>query len=385
MFPHRPLAGFVPVLVGLLVAASLLAGLPSPGRAMPLYATRQGLTCATCHFDPQGGGARNEFGFLYEKNRHDLAPDVGKWADLVLANKVGDALYFGTSLRQQYTYVHDVGAPAGNDVSTFFPMQGAFNIVFAPHPNLTILYDRDLNATRDAWGMIHGLPGGLYIKAGQFRVPFGLRVDDHTGALRAGFRDASVGSYGINGFLPYDPRSVEGGLEVGFTPAIGFLASASITNGGPVFANQAQALAAKVSYFGSRFIAGVSGYHNYVSFSKREDQRGSLYAGLNVLPALQLLAEAGLGQSDNGAGTLTDQRALWTEANYRLNRTWLVRGKYDFIDLDHRVAGRAQERYTLETDYTPVPFANLKFSYRRIVPEDAPDQYQYLAQWLFYY
>ena len=385
MFPHRPLSGCASVLPGALFALSLVVGIAPRVQSMPLYATRQGLTCATCHFDPQGGGARNDFGFQYEKNRHDLAPDVGKWADLVLANRLGDALYLGTSLRQQYTLVHDLGSPSSNDVSTFFPMQGAINITFAPHPNLTIMYDRDLNATRDAWGMIHGLPGGLYIKAGQFRVPFGLRVDDHTSALRAGFRDASVGSFGVNGFLPFDPRQVEGGLEVGVTPAIGFLASASITNGGPVFANQAQALTGKVSYFGSRFIAGASAYHNYVSTSRREDKRGSLYAGLNVIPALQLLAEAGLGQSDNGAGTLTDQRAIWGEANYRLSRAWLVRGKYDFVDLDHRVAGRAQERYTLETDYSPVPFANLKFSFRRIVPEDAPDQNQFLAQWLFYY
>ena len=103
--------------------------------------------------------------------------------------------------------------------------------------------------------MIHDLPMGLYLKAGQFRVPFGLRIDDHTGAMRAGFRDASVGSFGTSGFLPYDPRDVEGGLEVGFTPAIGFLASAAITNGGPAFANDAQALTGKVSYFGSRFIS----------------------------------------------------------------------------------------------------------------------------------
>ena len=385
MFPQRPQAVCAQALLGLLVAISLLTALPSVGRAMPLYAARQGLPCATCHFDPQGGGGRNEFGFLYEKNRHDLAPDVGKWADLVLSNKLGDALYFGTSLRQQYTYVHDLGTSYDSDVSTFFPMQGALYVTFAPFSNLTIMYDRDLHDTRDAWGMIHGLPAGLYIKAGQFRVPFGLRMDDHTGALRAGFREAAVGSFGTSGFLPFDPRQVEGGLEVGFTPLTGFLATGAITNGGPAFGNQAQALTGKVSYFGSRFIAGISGYRNFATTSGREDERGSIYAGLTVVPALQLLGEAGLGQSDDGAGGVSDQRAIWGEANYRLSRAWLVRGKYDFVDLDHRVAGLAQERYTIETDYTPVPFANLKFSFRRIVPEDAPDQNQFLAQWLFYY
>jgi hypothetical protein len=367
-----------------LAAVAFLSFAGTRADALPLYATRQGFACATCHFDPQGGGPRNDFGFQFEKNRHALTPDVGKWADLVLANKIGDALYFGTNMRQQYTYVAPVGAddPA---VSTFFPMQGAFYGTFAPHPNLSVVYSHDLRQTRDAWGMIHDLPGGLYFKAGQFRVPFGLRIDDHTGAMRAGFREAAAGSFGTTGFLPYDPRDVEGGVEVGFTPAPGWLASGAITNGGPAFVNHAQALTAKVAYFSSRYMGGISVYHNYSSTTKRTENRGSYYAGLNVLPGFQLLAEAGIGYGDDGAGTITDPRGLYAEADVRLARAWLVRAKYDFIDLDHRVAGRAQERYTLETDYTPVPFADLKLSLRRVVPEDAPDENQLLLQWHFYY
>ncbi|MEP7028566.1 MAG: hypothetical protein ABI960_08215 [Candidatus Eisenbacteria bacterium] len=373
--------------IAVLACAATIATLAIVPRAqaLPLYAARQGLPCATCHFDPQGGGPRNEFGFLYEKNRHALTPDVGRWADLVLSNKLGDALYFGTNLRQQYTFVHDLGAPSASDVSTLFPMQGALYVTFAPHPNLTLTYNRDLRETRDAWGMIHGLPGGLYFKAGQFRVPFGLRIDDHTGALRAGFREATAGSFGTSGFLPYDPRDVEGGIEVGFTPAPGYLATAALTNGGPVFANQAQAVTGKLAYVSTRFLAGASGFHNYVSTSRRDDRRGSLYAGLNLTERVQLLGEAGLGRSDDGAGGRADQRAIYGEADVRVARGWLVRAKYDFVDLDHRVAGRAQERYTLETDWTPVPFADLKLSLRRIVPEDAPDQNQVLLQWHFYY
>ena len=368
-----------------LVLFGLSASFVPLASALPLYATRQGQACATCHFDPQGGGARNDFGFQFEKNRHSMLPDTtAKWADLVLANKLGDALYFGTNMRMQYTLVKE-DASSDPAVSTFFPMQGALYATFAPHPMLTFTFNHDLRQTRDAWGMIHDLPMGLYFKAGQFRVPFGLRIDDHTGAMRAGFRDASVGSFGTSGFLPYDPRDVEGGLEVGITPTFGLLASAAITNGGAAFVNHAQALSGKVSYFGSRFIGGISGYHNYMSSTGRSEMRGSLYGGLTVLPDLQLLAEAGIGRGDDGAGTLTDPKGLYAEADYRVSRAWLVRAKYDFIDLDHRVAGNAQERYTLETDYTPVPFADLKLSLRRVVPEDAPDENQLLLQWHFYY
>jgi hypothetical protein len=371
--------------VALALAGGLFALTPRPAAALPLYATRQGLPCSGCHFDPQGGGPRNEFGFNYEKNRHDLAPDVGKWADLILANKLADVLYVGTNFRTQYMAIHDIGAPAKDDLSTTFPMEGAFYVTLAPHSNLTLVYNRDLHDSRDAFALVHDLPAGLYFKVGQFRVPFGLRMDDHTSAMRAGFRDALAGSFGTSGFLPYDPRTVEGGLEMGFTPATGWLASAAITNGGPAFANQSQALAGKVAYFGSRFIAGVSGYHNDATSTQEHDQRGSLYAGLNVTPRLQLVGEAGIGRTTDLVNGERDLRGMFAEADVRLARGWLVRGKYDFIDLDHRVAGLASERYTLESAVTPVPFADILVSLRRIVNENAADENQLLLQWHVYY
>src|SRR5262249_31353422 len=152
-----------------------------------------------------------------------------------------------------------------------------------------------------------------------FRVPFGLRIDDHTGAMRAGFRDALAGSFGTSGFLPYDPRTVEGGLEVGFTPHPGFLLSAALTNGGAAFQNQAQAGSAKLAYFGSRGIAGVSGYHNFSTSTGVTDKRGSLYAGLLVTPRVQLLGEVGLGVTDSADGGRRDLRGSFAEADVRLS------------------------------------------------------------------
>ena len=377
-----PVADLV-VLAAVATFASLVA--PSAARALPLYAARQGLPCVACHFDPQGGGARREFGFLYEKNRHDLAPEE-RWADLVLSNKVGDALYFGTNLRQQYTYVHAVGT-GETGVSTFFPMQGALYAVFAPLPQVTALYDRDLRETRDAWVMVHDLPAGLYVKAGQFRVPFGLRMDDHTGAMRAGFRDALAGSFGTSGFLSWDPRRVEGGLEVGVTPfaATNLTLVTALTNGGGPFAQQSQALTGKLSIQQSGVLGGVSGYHNYRSNSKDTDWRASAYAGLGPLPALVLLGEAGVGESKDVAGTIRRTRGFFVEADYRLSRAVLLRGKYDYVDLDQRTPGLAQERYTVESDLTFLPFVDMKLSLRRVVPEDAADENQGLVQWHFYY
>jgi len=384
MLPRRP-RSHRPAVALVLVLPLALAFAAGPVAGLPLYAARQGLPCVACHFDPQGGGARREIGFLYERNRHDMAPEE-RWSDILLSNKVGDALYFGTNLRQQYTYVSELGS-GETGVSTFFPMQGALYAVFAPFSKVTAQYNHDIRQTRDAWLMVHDLAGGLYVKAGQFRVPFGLRMDDHTGSMRAGFRDALAGSFGTSGFLPYDPRNVEGGVEVGATPFAAFPVqfTAAITNGGEAFQQEAQAVTARAQYVSGKVLAGASGYHNYRSNTRDSDWRTSAWAGYAVLPQLVLLGEAGVGESESDGGTVRKPRGFFVEADWRFSRTVLARGKYDYIDHDPDTPGLAQERFTVESDLTFLPFVDLKASYRRVVPEDAPDENQALLQWHFYY
>jgi hypothetical protein len=356
-----------------------------PATALPLYSTRQGLPCAACHFDRNGGGPRNDLGFLYSRNRHELGADSSRWADLVLSNKLGDALYVGTNLRLQYTYVREKGS-SRTGVSTFFPMQGALYVAFAPYEHFTLVYSRDLRQTRDAWGMIHSAGvAGVSLKAGQFRNLFGLRQDDHTSAMRAGFRDAVTGSFGTSGFAPFDPRDVDAGIEVAAVPKAGFTAMASLTNGGAVFTDKAQAVAAKLMVNQDWYMGGISAYDNFQSSTRRRASRLSYYGGIRVTPHLVLLGEVGAGTDDDGNGVKHNLRGLYGEAAYRVNRAVLLRGKYDFIDLDRSVPGRASERFALESDFTMVPFADLKVALRRVIPEDAEDEDQLLLQWHFYY
>jgi hypothetical protein len=266
-------------------------------------------------------------------------------------------------------------------------MQGALYVTFSPHQQLVINYNRDLRETRDAWLMVRDLPLGGYLKAGQIRVPFGLRMDDHTGAMRAGFRESIVGSFGTSGFLPFDPRDVEGGLEFGITPlsSSSLSAIASISNGGPAFANKAQALTGKVFLDEPKWHAGVSAYDNWQSTTGRRDTRYSLYGTLQLGADAALLGEVGSGRTDDGIGGIERPQGFFVEGDYRVNRMCLLRAKYDYIDLNHDVEGRASERYVAETDLTLVPFMDVKLSLRRVVPEDAPDENQVLVQWHAYY
>ena len=83
------IARVVPLGLLLLSFASLFS--PRGAETVPLFSGRQGLMCGSCHFDPNGGGPRNELGFGYVKNRHGLLPEPeSKWAELEISNRVAE-------------------------------------------------------------------------------------------------------------------------------------------------------------------------------------------------------------------------------------------------------------------------------------------------------
>src|SRR5258708_14588061 len=65
-------------LPALLLLTSIALVLGRPASTVPLFAARTGLMCGTCHFDPNGGGPRNQYGFSFSRNRHspEAHPDT---------------------------------------------------------------------------------------------------------------------------------------------------------------------------------------------------------------------------------------------------------------------------------------------------------------------
>lgn len=356
---------------------------------LPTYAARTGLDCRSCHFDPNGGGPRNGLGFMFAKQRHDLTPDPDpRWAQLPASNKIGDALFVGTNTRLIYLGTRLKGDD-GVQASTFFQMQGALDVVLQPHPNLAIVMVRDFgefsgDITRDLYGLIQDASGRYYVKAGRIRGTFGLRQDDHTAGTRGGFLNTTAG--GTGGFLPYDPRSVDSGLEAGVAQG-GVALSASLSNGGSAFANRAQAVSARMTGAIPFGRLGASVYDNVESASRRRHTRWSGFglARMPGLPDLTVQGEVGFGTDDLGNGSKRNLLATLVQADYRINRAVTVRARYDFSDTFRSTAGNASERFTAEGEFTLVPFADLKLSYRQVVPETTPDEHQLLGMVHLYY
>lgn len=359
------------------LVAALLAALAAPrATALPLYASREGDVCQTCHVDPNGGGIRNEFGFTYEKNRHATEPE-SRWASMTVNPKLNDWITLGLDVRVMYVASHVNGGARTLEISTFFPMQGEVNLVVMPHEHLSLVASEGLvvdepgfptgYVAREVYGMVEGLPADLYIQAGRFRLPFGLRQDDHTSLVRS------------TSFLPYDAQKPDAGIEVGRVGSQMF-EQLSFTNGTSPFLERAQTVAAKVGFVSHHVQAAFSGFHRYSDAlpTGRRFDRWSLYAS-STRGRATLLAEAAAG-TDAAGGAKQNLGAMFAELDYRLSRGVTARAKFDYVDQDRGSSGAWTRRWTGEADWDPMPFAQARLSYRYNDDATGLVYQEYLAQ-----
>ena len=394
------------IIVALLIAGSLaLLAIPLRVQSVPLYAARTGLMCQTCHFDPNGGGPRNEFGFGFAKNRHLLTPEdsTSRWADLTVANRVGEntPVYFGVNQRFMLLANRHLSAERPERLG-FFNMENAIHLAFQPHSMLTLVYTLDAGIapppytahSQEAFGMIGGLPSNGYIKAGRIRPPFGLRMDDHTVATRNGFGDFGT----VPGFfLPYDPRRTDMGIEVGADRA-GWFGRAAFTNGqSSLFSGSgyAEAKTVKLGYSMPRFEAGVSLYDDFLKSGTNPLVRFTRWGGYGMTHygPFALLGEIAAGtDEDLAVGGSRNLLAGFAELDWAAAREYNVRARYDRVVLDRGADEATRDastfhRYALEGEWVPVPFAELRWTLRYLDPKDpnGDDERQTYLQFHFSY
>lgn len=372
----RSFRGLAALPLAAALAAVVAAIHSAPAVALPLYASREGATCITCHVDPNGGGIRNDFGFVYLKNRHGMEAEE-RWAKVTVDPRLNEWIAVGLDMRVLYVATHENLGPT-LATSTFFPMQGQLNVAITPHEHLTLVASHGLNVdnpgfptgyvARELYGMIEGLPGRLYARVGRFRVPFGLRQDDHTSFVR----DAA--------FLSYDAQKDDAGIEIGSVGSRWF-GQFSFTDGSTPFLERAQTVAAKVGRASKAFQAGLSGFHRYAENLAITHDRWALYGSATRGP-VTVLGEYGGGTDEMTFGT-THLQAFFAEADYRAARGLNLRGKFDFINPEMSTGSSIVRRYTLEADVNPIPFAELKLSGRYYDHQGGVPEKEYLAMFYF--
>lgn len=400
--------------VALLVCSLAALFLSRGAETVPLYAAREGLLCQNCHFDPNGGGPRNEFGFSYARNRHSVEAEsdsASPWASLDLTNKVGETMPLHVSINQRFMLLTNTTVQSDSlDRFGFFNMENAIHFAFQPHPQLTLVYTMDAFSpsrdtpgnfrSKDAFGMIGGLPLNGYLKAGRFRNPFGLRMDDHTVATRNSFLDFSTQET----FLPYDQRDPDLGVELGGTFS-SFYGRMAFTNGpsspaGP--APFAETKSIKVGYNTAWYQSGFSFYDEYnkehtASSFKRATRWG--YFGIGHYGPLAALFEIAAGTDEAeplvdglASGAKTNRLAWFGELDWTPIRWWNARIRYDYLVVDRSSdpvirEANTHQRYAFETEVLPVPFAELRGVIRQIDHKASAidDETQFYLQFHFNY
>lgn len=382
----------VPVLL-FAVSLALLA-LPRHARSLPLYAARQGLMCQTCHFDPNGGGPRNAFGFTFAKNRHLLTPEdsISRWAALDVTNRVGETmpLYFGVNQRFMLLSNQHRSADRPERLG-FFNMESEIHLAFQPHDMLTLVYTLDGFASgptntvrsKEAFGMIQGLPCDGYVKVGRLRTPFGLRMDDHTVATRAGFGDFGTGG----SFLPYDPRNPDMGIEIGADRG-GWFGRAAFTNGQSSVLStngNAEAKTGKLGYNMAYFQGAISIYDDFIKSGTTPTVRLTRWGtyALTHYRDFALVGEIAAGTDETKdysnpplvGSSKTNLLAYFTEVDWAPRREYNMRLRYDRTSLDRGADPVTRDaniysRYSLEGEWVPVPFAELRWALRYLDPKD---------------
>jgi len=357
-------------ILGLLLAtAAAAAAFTTPAQALPLYASREGRNCISCHFDPNGSAMRNEFGFNYGKNRHSMGEEE-RWSKVTVNPQLNDWIRLGLDTRFMYYASHQEGV-SNFTASTFFPMEGNLRIAIQPHDYLTIVGTHGLvieyasfpapYVARELYGLFHGFAKDLYIQVGRFRLPFGLRQEDHTSFTRTTL------------VLPYDSQMEDAGIEVG---AIGnnWFGEASFTNGGDPFGQNASTYAAKFGRASRAFQFGLSGYDRESAFTP-DIYRWSLYAS-TTRGRWTFLGE----YVSNDFNPDVSRKAAFTEVVYRLSRGLDLRAKMDYYGPPSGVIfNEIWRRYLAEVDICPMPFTDIKVSYRRYNYSINRDQDEYFA------
>jgi hypothetical protein len=231
---------------------------------------------------------------------------------------------------------------------------------------------------KDAFGMISGFPWNGYVKIGRFRTPFGLRQDDHTDATRQGFLDFAGGE----GFLPYDPRNPDMGVEYGMDQG-GVFGRFALTNGSDadVLAGQyAGAKTAKLGFNSPWYQGAVSFYDDFhkVSFSGIQRATRWGYYGLTHYGPLVALGEIAAGTDESepvvpgmASGPKKNLLAGYAELNYSPRRAWNARVRWDHLVTDRSSDPTTRDaathsRSAFEAEWVPVPFAELRAGVRRI-------------------
>ena len=330
------------LLLALVTGVTICLFLPKAAEARPEFATELGKACSFCHIDPAGGGPRNRVGEIFEENYFEFPEDFDMEAVTEEAKEI--VKQFTTSLDLQTAFIKTTHVDEGENaiagcnschssVDRFLLMQAEVTVNAQASEHVRLTLSNNAGTTMNAFATVDAIPKHLYVKVGQFRLPFAIKQKDHNILIREG--------YGLGS----NKRDV--GVELGGTAGKLFYNAAFFNAGNAAAQGGLGTVGAQLG----PIRAGVSGI-----FEKSdEDWERLLGAFLTASFAeFSLEGEFNCGNSGDVASfalDAVDSKGYYVGARYRLLPQLTIAGRYGLFDPDRTVKGDASRRVTLTAQY----------------------------------
>ena len=349
-----------------LLSALLTVFLVSDSAARPEFAAMEDKECIFCHLDPEGGGPRNAVGQVYEDNYFEFPEDFDPEAIMEEAEAVRQRLTTAVNIRTAYIKTVHVDLEeraiascnsCHSSVDSFLLMQGELTVNAQASDKLSLTLSNNMGTPLNMFATVDAIPKHLYVKVGQFQIPFGLKQRDHNILVRQGYnlgshkRDVGIGVGGAYGKLFYNAAVFNGNRSAGQT----------------VDPNQDKGWAATAGSTLGPMRGGVS----FLLDSGRQSDR-EMTAGAFLTAALKNLALEGefnfgsslgddesVGSSDNGVTS----KGYYFGAKYRVMPELTLSGRYGLFDPDRTIKGDGSQRVTLAAQYIFMQNGSLELFY----------------------
>lgn len=338
----------------LLALGALLIGSLSIAHAEPYFAVREGLKCSSCHFNAAGGGMRNVFGNAWAQSALPARRIEGTGTD-TWTGTVNRFFALGGNLRTNATYtdVPDTAAQSEFDLEEV----RAYLAITAVPDRLAVYIDQRLapggSTNLEAFARYTTEDQRWQVQAGQFYLPYGLRLEDDTAYIRQ--------VTGINFATP--DRGVQLGYESGSLSAQ--LAVSNGTASGPE-PDEGKQVSLRAEHVQNAWRVGAGFNLNHTDAGDRQMQ--GVFAGVRTGPIAWLaeadyLVDKTLGPQPGGES----ERKQWVgliEANWLISRGQNLKLTAEVFEPDTAIDEDEQNRYSLLWEYFPFQFVQLRVGAR---------------------
>ena len=349
-----------------LLSALLIVSLVDDGTARPEFAAMENKECSFCHLDPAGGGPRNAIGQVYEDNYFEFPEDFDPETIMAEAEEVRQRLTTAVDIRTAYIKIAHVDlegrerascTSCHSAVDSFLLMQGELTVNAQASDKLRLTLSNNMGSPLNMFATVDAIPKHLYVKVGQFRIPFGLKQRDHNILVRQGY---NLGSH---------KRDV--GVEVGGTYGKLFY-NAAVVNGNRSAGQAADSNQHKgwVATAGST-LGSVRGGVTFLLDRDRDLDREMIAGAFltAVYKNLTLEGEFNFGGSfgdDESIGFSNDDitsKGYYFGAKYRVMPELMLTGRYGLFDGDRTLKGDGSQRVTLAAQYIFMQNGSLELFY----------------------